>query len=303
MSVIRYPGSKAKLVTPIWTAFPDAVKHELWSNNLRWEYREPFFGAGAIGIQVLERLSRQVDVWLNDIDYGMVCLWRSVYQNSESGPLAKMIDEFTPTAEAFYRFKAEDGRRDLPEHEVGFRKLALHRMSFSGLGYMAGGPLGGKDQENARYKVNCRWNPGAIKADIARVRAVFRRGFHSFQFTCLDFAEVIRDAPPDCFVYCDPPYYRKGPELYRHSMSELDHRRLAELLRETKARWALSYDDAPTIRRLYHWAEVTPLEIKYTTARVAPGVTERPKNREILITPYGQVESSGLPLAEPDPTG
>jgi DNA adenine methylase len=288
MSVIRYPGSKDKLVPAIWHHFPDAIKHELWSSNLRWEYREPFFGAGAVGIDVLKRLSTNVEVWLNDIDYGMVCLWLSIYRNGESGPLGKLISDFDPSAEAFYRFKAEDGRRDLPEHEVGFRKLALHRMSFSGLGAMAGGPIGGKDQENALYDVRCRWNPESIKADIARVRRIFRRGFKNFRFTCLDFADVIRDAPPKCFIYADPPYFEKGPQLYKHSFSGTDHRRLADALRTTRARWALSYDDAPFIRDLYRgWTDVEPLEITYTTARATGD--RRPKNREILITPFPMV--------------
>jgi DNA adenine methylase len=290
MSVIRYPGSKEKLVTPIWTRFPDAMKHELWSNNLRWEYREPFFGAGAVGIQVIERLSVGVDVWLNDIDFGMVCLWRTIACSDQAAfdLFNRMIDAFEPSADYFYRFKEEDGRRDLPEVQVGFRKLALHRMSFSGLGYMAGGPIGGRDQENAKYDVQCRWKPGPIKKAIAKARKVFRRGFNDFRITCLDFADVIRDAPSACFIYADPPYFEKGPQLYRHSFSDTDHRRLADALRTTRARWALSYDDAPFIRDLYRgWTDVEPLEITYTTARATGD--RRPKNREILITPFPRV--------------
>ncbi len=280
MALIRYPGSKKKLISPIWSRFPEQIKHELWSNAAQWEYREPFFGAGAIGFKVLRDLSHRCPVWLNDIDPGMVALWQSV--RSDPDGIISRLDLFEPTAERFYQFKDEDGRTDLPDAQIGFRKLALHRMSFSGLGAMAGGPIGGKDQGNAKYGVGCRWNPETIKVEVRQLHRVLKR-FAAFRFSNSDFANLILDAPRECFIYADPPYVAKGPELYKHSMTNEDHARLAELLRNTKATWVLSYDDHPLIRDLYSWARIEEIAITYTTA--TSRADKRPKNREIIVSP------------------
>lgn len=287
MALIRYPGSKEKLKKSIWSCFPDKAKGVLWSHQGDWEYREPFFGAGAIGLAVLGRLSDECSVWLNDIDPGMSALWVSVRDHHKE--LIALVDEFEPSAEAFALFKAEDGRRDLPLWVIAIRKLALHRMSFSGLGFMAGGPIGGKDQSNQLYDVACRWTGETIKKEIQKLHLVLS-AFDDFKFTNLDFVDLIEDAPAECFIYADPPYYEKGPGLYKHSMTHADHVRLAGLLRATEATWVLSYDDHKDVRALYQdWARIEPLkftdskrELTYTMA-ITDG--KRPKNREILIMP------------------
>jgi DNA adenine methylase len=279
MALIRYPGSKAKLAEQICRQFPPEMTLALWSDKAGWEYREPFFGAGAIGFSILDDgLARRCSVWLNDIDPGMCALWTAVKDHPDC--MYRMIEKFTPSPDLFYQYKEEDGRRDLNVVHSGFRKLALHRMSYSGLGAMSGGPLGGRDQ-SSKYNVDCRWNPERIRAEIRSLSIVLGR-FKHLKITNLDFAEVIRDAPETCFIYADPPYFEKGPELYKHSMSDADHARLAALLRETKATWVLSYDEHPAIREHYHWANFEQIELKYTTA-FSKG--SRPKNREVIITP------------------
>ena len=44
--------------------------------------------------------------------------------------------------------------------DIGFKKLAIHQISYSGLGTMSGGPLGGAGQKS-QYKIDCRWSPDA----------------------------------------------------------------------------------------------------------------------------------------------
>ncbi len=281
---MRYPGSKDKLAEPILALFPDEMICPLISNRRQWEYREPFFGAGAIGLRLLKDLSPRCCVWLNDIDQGMVAYWRSVRDYPDE--LTRRIIEFNPGRDealaCFYRFKREDGRTDLSIDEAGFRKLVLHQFSFSGLGFKAGGPIGGKGQVKGGYPITCRWNRENEIKRVANFGKVLRR-FQDFRFTCLDFAEVICDAPSECFMYLDPPYVEKGAELYKYAMDERDHHRLQELLWETRASWRLSYDDHPLVRELYGtWASIRTEEIVYTTAitRKDP----RPKNHEVVIT-------------------
>ena len=279
MVLIRYPGSKEKLVVEIRSAFPDEMLWEMSSIEGKIEYREPFFGAGAVGMRVLANLHINTPIWLNDVDIGMASLWQAVHK--EPGELKRRIAQFTPTTSAFYQFKEEDGRDDLPTAEIGFRKLALHRISFSGLGAMAGGPLGGREQ-TSKYNVFCRWRPERMQNEITYLHKRLS-AFRNIQITHGDFEPLINDADSKCFVYLDPPYYEKGPQLYKHYMSEADHNRLCNRLRGARFNWVLSYDDHADIRNMYDWAAIREVELTYTmsTSKTA----RRPKNREVVITP------------------
>lgn len=279
MTLIRYPGSKERLAEQIITRFPIEMSLPLWMDHNRWEYREPFFGAGAIGFNILEVLPPSCGAWINDKDFGLICLWNAVRNAPEE--LKDKIERFEPSIEHFYRFKEEDGKKDVDPVEIGFRKLALHQMSYSGLGYMSGGPLGGREQ-TSKYSIDCRWVKENLMYKVRNLHELISR--IKLKITCGDFANLIDDNP-DVFLYLDPPYYGKGNDLYRYSMSEDDHVRLADLLKETPNKWVLSYDDHPRIRKLYDWADFASLEIIYTTSTAKE--SRRPKNREILITRNG----------------
>lgn len=281
--LIRYPGSKAKLAKALFRVFPPEI-HSLWSSGSRFEYREPFFGAGAVGFEVLDIVDPECGAWLNDADPGMVALWQAVRDKPQA--LCTMIHQFTPSAEKFYEFRELDDSNTLAPVHRGFVKLALHRMSFSGLGYRAGGPIGGANQDSAKYNVACRWNPEKMVGDVTKLNRRLRRFNREVQITCGDFMPLVESAPETCFIYLDPPYYDKGPELYKFSMSHDDHVRLANALRNCKASWVLSYDDTKVIRELYSWAKFIELRafenMKYTIATQVGG--QRPKNKEVAIT-------------------
>jgi DNA adenine methylase len=283
MSLIRYPGSKAKIAKQlIMRWFPDATRPgmELWQNQ-DWEYREPFFGAGAIGFKILDWLGKQPNprAWVNDIDFGLTCLWQTVLEAPDQ--LCDMIATFMPNAEDFYRFKELDGEPAIDYAVTGFRKLALHTMSFSGLGAMAGGPLGGKEQANAKYPVGCRWNAERLQEEVWELHDILARfPRHNLRITCKDFVELFKGAGRNVFIYCDPPYYEKGPQLYKYAMMEADHIRLRDACRGSQCQWVLSYDDHPKIREWYADYEPQPVASTYTIA-VGPNV--RRKNQEIVI--------------------
>jgi DNA adenine methylase len=275
--VIRYPGSKAKIVRAIVSRFPDALRIGGLFTPAQFEYREPFFGAGAIGFSVLDSLSPQHTICLNDRDYGLRCLWGAVYTVPDE--LAKRVRSFTPNIETFYQYREEDGTHEHCPLETGFRKLVLHQLSFSGLGAKAGGPIGGRRQ-SSEYNVDCRWNASRLCKDIALRHAQLRR-FARVCITATDFAKWIEEAPRHAFIYADPPYVEKGPELYKHPMSLADHQRLAVALQHCRAEWVLSYDDHPLVRELYSWARIDDVALTYTMA-VATG--RRRKNSEVIIT-------------------
>lgn len=281
--MIRYPGSKDKIAALLLRSFPPNVTTPLFGQQQRLEYREPFFGGGAVGFRALALLPAPTTVWINDLDYGLVCLWTAVRDDHEN--LIDQVQRFTPSVDAFYQFKEQDRAlfKGVDVTTAGFRKFALHQMSFSGNGAMAGGPIGGREQRS-EYNVNCRWRPTRHCVEIQerhRILTGFRR---PVRITRKDFTTLIDGAPGHAFVYADPPYFKAGPQLYKHAFGLTDHQRLAASLRNSRAQWVLSYDDQDEIRALYDetWADIREAAITYTTA-VARG--RRRKNSELIITP------------------
>jgi DNA adenine methylase len=202
--------------------------------------------------------------------------------------LIKRVNNFEPTPRAFYECKELDGQPCTDTVLQGFNKLVLHQTSFSGLGFKAGGPLGGRRQKS-KYNAGCRWNKARIADKVIRCHVIMKRHRH-VEITCQDFESVLLELPDESFVYLDPPYYGQGQALYKHFFTEADHARLAALLRDASFQWALSYDNHPHIRELYHWACVKDFEMTPTveTAR-SP---KRRKNREVVITPPGAAFST-----------
>lgn len=283
-SIIRYPGSKAKLAPMIRQFMPDWMIGSVFEPPENAWFVEPFFGSGAAGLQLLEHVHTSIRVWINDIDYAMYAIWHSVLH--ETRTLVDYVRAFEPSKEAFYELKASDGQQSGCIARDAFRKIALHRMSVSGFGAKAGGPIGGRSQDGD-YTVGCRWSPASIEQAIYNAKETLLR-FPEVRITNIHVRDVMRDVASSSLVYLDPPYYVKGGQLYAHNMSHDEHVELASLLRETKADWRLSYDDCPEVRELYSWAEFQELEIRYTNAVTNK---KRPKNRELLISqPPKEVE-------------
>ena len=277
-SVMRYPGSKAKLASTICELMPRWLRHEHVVPPAGAMYVEPFFGSGAVGLEVLEHANKSVGVWLNDLDFGIYALWRAVLEVPDR--LVEYVRDFTPTVEAFEDFKAEDGRSTGCVARDGFRKMALHRLSVSGFGAKSGGALGGKAQRRG-CTVGSRWNPDTIEHAIYNAHVTLRQ-FGDVRVTNLHVRDVLREVGRNCVVYLDPPYFVKGGQCYAHSMSEREHEELAATLRGLRADWRLSYDDCSRVRELYAWASVGELEVRYTNA-VTRG--RRPTRREAVIAP------------------
>lgn len=89
MPMIRYPGSKAKLINQIAKWFPSWTTLRLFADP-EMEYREPFVGSGAMAFFVLSNLADGCRVWLNDIDGDLTALWQAVHKSPRE--LMKLVD-------------------------------------------------------------------------------------------------------------------------------------------------------------------------------------------------------------------
>ena len=130
--LIRYPGGKAKLLKHINSRLQRMVA-DLGPDA---EYREPFFGAGAVGLSLLAANPGIKRAWLNDADPAMAALWdvvihnpteltchrRSITGGHEALPDKRLLPSDTEVA-SFDLTGPEDSRSILPEtrrsNEIG----------------------------------------------------------------------------------------------------------------------------------------------------------------------------------------
>jgi len=274
MSFFRYPGGKAKLSKPIIQKIKEITK-----DKLIHRYMEPFFGGGSICFAALKEnvFPDLQTVVANDTDFAIHCIWRTVYH--EPKLLVDRIKDFVPSTEAFYTFKKELESCSYTNESfdsIAFKKIALHQMSYSGLGVKAGGPIGGAKQ-NSKYDIGCRWSPDSMAKKIYKDHALLAP-YNTYLFAT-DFEKVIdTNATQNTFIYVDPPYFDKGSDLYQFSFSKDDHARLANSLKKVDSHWLLSYDSCSEIKEMYDWANIEEVPVNYTIT------TARAKS-ELFISP------------------
>jgi len=289
MSILfRYPGGKSKLSKGI-------VEHlSVYGDDYELQYREPFYGGGGICTAFLKQNPQWERIWINDFDPALAALWNSVISYPEE--LKELILSFTPSVEAYYEFKDKLLKlKALPKQkakivDVGFKKIAIHQISFSGLGTKSGGPLGGKTQDS-KYLIDCRWSPKNLCKKIDKLHN-FLNNFElqSNNCTCQDFQSLI-DHEGMALLYLDPPYFVKGGSLYQYAFTEQDHERLAASLKQTEHHWILSYDDCSEIRDIYDWACIEEIGVNYTIQQsIDEGEHFANKKVELLIYPESHKE-------------
>lgn len=255
--LFRYPGGKSKIKFEILS-----LLNNFFQSNPSAQYREPFFGGGSIGLNLLKTQNIS-SIWINDFDSGIAAIWTVVLNNPEE--LKDKINSYIPSVNDFFKFKEELKNNKFSDIiELAFKKIVIHQISYSGLGTKSGGPLGGIDQES-KYKINCRWSAKTLNKNIDNINKLLKTTkIINNSCTDLDFEDVIEDNLNHSILYLDPPYYLKGTELYQCAFSESDHIRLSKALQNTGNSWVLSYDDQPEIRKLYNWANIKELDLNYT---------------------------------------
>ena len=170
MAIFRYPGGKRKL-RKLLVEKLDCESKKLPNN---YEYREPFFGGGSIGVEFAKN-NNPSGMWINDRDLGIACIWTAVIRCPEL--LKQKILKFVPSVEAFDEFRdaLKNGQPNIEDDEsvsrFGFMKIAVHQLSYSGLGLRSGGPLGGRSQASP-YKIDCRWSPEYIYKKMMATRDI-----------------------------------------------------------------------------------------------------------------------------------
>ena len=88
---------------------------------------------------------------------------------------------------------------------------------------------------------------------INRIRDIqrFSHRIHLSNLDGIDFVRQLERMKKDIFVYLDPPYYKKGSDLYMNAFCDNDHKKLADYVKTMRKKWIISYDNQKFIMQLY----------------------------------------------------
>lgn len=257
---LRYPGGKGRLAP--------YIKEILKTNKLvDGEYVEPYAGGAAIAMELLfhEYVSR---VHINDISRSVYAFWHSVLQETDA--LSRLVADTPVTVEEWDRqkrvFAAAEDQDNLA---LGFSFFFLNRTNRSGI--LNAGVIGGRAQTGP-WKIDARYNARELVSRIEEI-AKFRS---RISLTNLDAAKFLKKGkarwPAKTLVYCDPPYYVKGRDLYYHFYKHDDHEMIAERMQEiSEQRWIVSYDNVPPIRQMYTEFRSVTYDIGYSARSTRQG--------------------------------
>lgn len=275
--MFRCVGGKRRIASRI----VDRILKECEGRPLT-SYCEPFVATGSVCLALLKTVGEATRrVWLNDLDKATFALWWCVL--NESDELLHLVDEFKPSRRAFFQFKNELlGCVEFSLPELAFRKLAVHQLSFSGLGVMAGGTV---------KPVSSRWSPRHIRKNVNEARRLLAG--REVTITNMDYKAVLSRVDSDTSVFVDPPYVVAGAVLYQHAFTQKDHVELGSLLAAARFPWVLTYDDCTLVRRMYGDDTIVEVPMTYSVNGIS-------KKRELLITPKSNANiPAGIRFSEP----
>lgn len=258
-SPLRYPGGKS-LMTNFFV--------DLFHRNGLQEivYAEPYAGGAGAAINLLVN-GHVNEIAINDANIGIYSFWNALVNESER--FIQTINTIPVTLTEWYTQRDIVQKSTKPSFELGVATFFMSRTNRSGV--IFGGAIGGsteEKQQNAKYKIDCRFN----KKDLAQRLEIITANKNRIRVCNEDALAFLRQLDNDVFVYLDPPYYVKGKSLYMNHYTDKDHKGLASFLQnEAHFNWVLSYDDVPQIREMYMNSDLYRFPLKYTVSKKQVG--------------------------------
>lgn len=265
---LRYPGAKSKLVPYI----QQLLKAE---NLVGCTFYEAYAGSAAVSFGLLEKGIIKKAV-INELDPLIYSFWYSVMNHADD--LVQIIEDTDisiNTWEEMSRYRDSEYLEDKTPLQIGVAGLFLNRTNFSGI--LKANPIGGMEQIS-NYKIDCRFNKARISESILKL-ANFAAQVELHNLDALVFLknQTKYRRNNNTFVYIDPPYYEKGPSLYRYYYIDNQHRELANFIKKKAYPWLISYDDSPVIQKIYSTRKQQPIYLDYS-------VNTKRTAKELLIS-------------------
>ena len=242
-SPLRYPGGKQKAISQIAKMFPAKAL----------EYREPMVGGGSVYLHA-RSIGFAQKYWINDKFKELIAFWQTVQHQSDCSRLQRELEQLRSKFKNADKIKQYFLKSRLEEpidkYRAAFLFFFFNRVTFSGT-TRAGGFS--SSASVSRFTAS----------SIIRLAAM-PEALRDTKITSTDFAKVIQAAGRDVFLFLDPPYFTAN-KLYGKNgrLHDFDHEMLASLLKKTKHRFLLTYDDCAEIRQLYKWANIHEWQLQY----------------------------------------
>jgi len=238
---MKYYGGKWRIASWIIEHFP---AHRI--------YVEPYAGAASV---LLRKEPVSIEV-LNDINQRIISVFRVLRDPEKSLRLQELLS-FTPYSMVEHDVARK--RADCPVEDAR-RMIVLGHQSHGSTG-----PSGGKKTGWRRRPEVCRTaNAATAWANIQEYLPWWCERLRRVYIECDDALAVIkRWDSPDALIYVDPPYVNSTRSRdYKHrayavDMTDADHVRLAETIRNAKGMVIISGYDCPLYRELYRdWQRI-----------------------------------------------
>jgi DNA adenine methylase len=264
-----------KLVVPFrWAGgkfYALKLLQRFWIDIEHDEFREPFLGGGSM----FWSKKKVEHNWVNDIDENLFFFLDYITDDKKRNKLLKLFEgELEASKEKYQVVKEMTPKTDL---EKAYKYYYLNRTSYSGKmknpswGYLP-----------KRSIPPYRWHEKIIPS-AEKLKGV--------KITNLDFEEVIL-APSisknkKVLMFLDPPYFLANQEShYAKSFKLEDHIRLSNILKKTKHKFFLTYDNCKEIRELYSWANIFEISFIYRLDNSNDNEKKRKSGNELVITNY-----------------
>lgn len=264
-SPLRYPGGKGKLAS-----FMEYMIDQLGHRG--GTYIEPFAGGAGIAMELLLRnvVSRIV---INDYDKAVWSFWKAILTETdrfveEIRTVPLTVDEWQKQHEILVT------QNDKYSFELGFAAFYLNRTNRSGI--IKGGVIGGQEQAKD-WKMDVRFKREELVTRIQRIAARKK----DIKLYNKDVKSFIKNYVPlyeeNALIYFDPPYFRKGQQLYMNFFNYKDHVRIEQEIREhVNCDWIITYDYEPQIEEIYHNYNLRLYDLNYS-------VSTKRKANELMI--------------------
>ena len=222
-------------------------------------YIEPFAGGAGLSLKLL--LNNDVKrIVINDFDPAIYSFWYSILYETDA--FCDLIDSTPITLDEWKNQRnTYMDNSDYASLKLGFATFYLNRTNVSGV--IKGGVIGGQEQTGT-YKMDARFNKENL------IKKTMRISGYRDQIVLLnqDAKELLQPQQLrkyyKSFINLDPPYVKKGTQLYKNAFSEKDHRDLYKLISECNRKWVVTYDICPLVAELYKKYRSSYLDATYS---------------------------------------
>jgi DNA adenine methylase len=259
-SPLRYPGGKGKLAFYIQLL----AEYNLLTDG---HYIEPYAGGSSVALSLLinEFVS---EIHINDIDYNIYCFWHSII--NETDKFCELILSTEINIKNWQEQKIiQSNHQKYTSLQIGFSTFFLNRTNRSGI--LKAGVIGGNNQIG-NWKIDARFKKEEL---IARIRRIsnYKDRINLYNIDAIKLINKLKKRLPEkSLYYLDPPYYKKGKELYINFYEHQDHLNIAKIIDSLKSKyWLLSYDNHKIINKLYSKYRHQIYDLNYSAGNASIG--------------------------------